>query len=169
MSGLLGSTIISDGSVISVLDLLDIVNITGPKVIQKRTIKQKESIELDGQFALIVEDAISTRKSLAQFMTDLGFKVETAKDGVEAIDKIQQQIPNIIFTYLEMQCMNGLDLTDHLRASEETKNTPVIMITSRATDNHKKEAQRIGVTEYMTKPYDEDLLLNVINKLGIIA
>ncbi len=169
MSGLLGSTIIGDGSVISVLDLLDIVNITDPQAIQKPTIKQKESVELDSQFALIVEDAISTRKSLAQFMTDLGFNVETAKDGVEAIDKIQQQLPNIILTDLEMPRMNGLELTDHLRSNEETKNTPIIMITSRATDKHKQEAQRIGVTEYMTKPYDEDLLLNIINKIGIVA
>ena len=169
MSGLLGSTIIGDGSVISVLDLLDIVNITDPNVIQKHEIKQKDSIELDSQFALIVEDAISTRKSLAQFMTDLGFKVVTAKDGVEAIDKIQQQLPSIILTDLEMPRMNGLELTDHLRSNEETKNTPIIMITSRATDKHKTEAQRIGVTEYMTKPYDEDLLLNIINKIGIAA
>ncbi len=102
-------------------------------------------------------------------MTDLGFVVLTAKDGVEAIDKIQQQLPSIIITDLEMPRMNGLELTDHLRSNVETKDTPIIMITSRATDKHKQEAIRIGVTEYMTKPYDEDLLLSMVNKYGVSA
>ncbi|QMU62085.1 MAG: response regulator [Gammaproteobacteria bacterium] len=169
MSGLLGSTIIGDGSVISVLDLLDIVNIADPSILRSRNIKKKQSEHVNNIHALIVEDAISTRKSLAQFMTDLGFNVATAKDGVEAIDIIQKQLPSIILTDLEMPRMNGLELTDHLRSNKETENTPIIMITSRATDKHKKEAHRIGVTEYMTKPYDEDILLNIINKLSITA
>ena len=169
MSGLLGSTIIGDGSVISVLDLLDIVNTADSNILTSRAIKQKQPIQVNNRHALIVEDAISTRKSLAQFMTDLGFNVATAKDGVEAIDKIQKQLPSIILTDLEMPRMNGLELTDHLRSNDETRNTPIIMITSRATDKHKQEAQRIGVTEYMTKPYDEDMLLNIINTLGVTA
>ena len=169
MTGLLGSTIIGDGSVVSVLDLLDIVNIKDTRLVQKRVIKDQVKNEHDQQIALIVEDAISTRKSLAQFMTDLGFVVLTAKDGVEAIDKIQQKIPSIIITDLEMPRMNGLELTDHLRSNVETKEIPIIMITSRATDKHKQEAKRIGVTEYMTKPYDEDLLLNMVNKYGVSA
>ena len=169
MTGLLGSTIIGDGSVVSVLDLLDVVNIKDANLAQKRTIKRQEASEHENQIALIVEDAISTRKSLAQFMTDLGFVVFTAKDGVEAIDKIQQQSPSIIITDLEMPRMNGLELTDHLRSNDETKDTPIIMVTSRATDKHKQEAKRIGVTEYMTKPYDEDLLLSMVNKYGVSA
>lgn len=169
MTGLLGSTIIGDGSVVSVLDLLDVVNIKDKKLVHKHTRARKESSDHDNQVALIVEDAISTRKSLAQFMTDLGFVVLTAKDGVEAIDKIQQQLPSIIITDLEMPRMNGLELTDHLRSNVETKDTPIIMITSRATDKHKQEAIRIGVTEYMTKPYDEDLLLSMVNKYGVSA
>ncbi len=167
MTGLLGSTIIGDGSVISVIDLLDIVNITEPSITSRRSNTDKHMQEETKHCVLIVEDAISTRKSLAQFMQDLNYKVETAKDGVEAIDKIQTLCPSIILTDLEMPRMNGLELTDHLRSNEETKNIPIIMITSRATDKHKKEAQRIGVSEYMTKPYDEDQLLNYINKLTV--
>ncbi len=169
ISGLLGSTIIGDGSVISVLDLLELVNLSDTGLEQKLNNGRQGPVTIDSQCVLIVEDAISTRKSLEQFMLDLGFKVFTAKDGVEAIDRIQHNVPSIILTDLEMPRMNGLELTDHLRSNEETKDTPIIMITSRATDKHKNEAKRIGVTEYMTKPYDEDLLLSIVNKYGVVA
>ncbi len=166
MSGLLGTTILGDGSVTSVLDMLDIISIPDPKVAIRQ--KQQPTADLHRQSVLIVEDAISTRKSLAQFMGDLGFNVETSIDGVDAIDKIQKHIPTIVITDLEMPRMNGLELTDHLRSNEITKEVPIIMITSRATDKHKKEAMRIGVNEYIIKPYDEDLLLEVVNKLVVV-
>jgi len=169
MSGLLGSTIIGDGSVISVLDLLDIINTEEHDIERIDTNRHKQTTSRSGLNALIVEDAISTRKSLAQFMQDLGFNVETAKDGVEAINKLQKQTPSIILTDLEMPRMNGLELTDHLRSNEGTQDIPIIMITSRATKKHKEEALRIGVTEYMTKPYDEDALLNHVNTLNLIS
>ncbi len=166
MSGLLGTTILGDGSVTSVLDLLDIVNTQHSDSPQAKRLQRVQAPEEIYQNALIVEDAISTRKSLAQFMSDLGFKVEVAIDGVDAIDKIQKQTPSIILTDLEMPRMNGLELTDHVRSNESTQDIPIIMITSRATDKHKQEAKRIGVNEYMTKPYDEDKLLMMVNSLS---
>ena len=168
MSGLIGTTILGDGSVTTVIDLLDIVNASDSNVLKSRINIQKQTSQDKEQHALIVEDAISTRKSLAQFMMDLGYKVDTAKDGVEAIDIIQKQLPSIILTDLEMPRMNGLEFTDHLRSNEETKDTPIIMITSRATDKHKKEATRVGVTEYMTKPFDEDKLLHLLKKVSTV-
>ena len=166
MSGLLGTTILGDGSVTSVLDLLDIVNAQHLDNIKVNVSRDSQTLEETYQNALIVEDAISTRKSLAQFMNDLGFNVEVAIDGVDAMDKIQKQTPSIILTDLEMPRMNGLELTDHVRSNESTQDIPIIMITSRATDKHKKEAKRIGVNEYMTKPYDEDNLLAMVNSLS---
>ena len=168
MSGLIGTTILGDGSVTTVIDLLDIVNLSDSNVLKSRNNVSKQTSQDKEQHALIVEDAISTRKSLAQFMMDLGYKVDTAKDGVEAIDIIEKQLPSIILTDLEMPRMNGLEFTDHLRSNEETKETPIIMITSRATEKHKKEAKRVGVTEYITKPFDEDKLLNLLKKVSTV-
>ena len=100
-------------------------------------------------------------------MHDLGFEVETAKDGVEAINQIQKQLPTIVLTDLEMPRMNGLELINHLKSNQETYDIPIIMITSRSTDKHKKEAERLGVNAYITKPYDDDQLLEVINSLAV--
>ncbi len=166
MTGLLGTTILGNGNVTSVLDLLDIVNTQHLNIVNVKRVQGLQEIEETHQHALIVEDAISTRKSLAQFMRDLGFKVEVAIDGVDAVAKIQQQIPSIILTDLEMPRMNGLELTDHVRSNDSTQDIPIIMITSRATDKHKQEAMRMGVNEYMTKPYDEDQLLTLVNSLS---
>ena len=176
ISGLLGTTILGDGSVTTVIDLVELLNtpISHTVMGDSRNITQtpQEPVQTSNEhnpYILIVEDAISTRKSLAQFMRDLGFEVRTAKDGVEAIDQIQKQLPSMVLTDLEMPRMNGLELSDHLRSNKDTENTPIVMLTSRATDKHKKEAERLGVTAYITKPYDEDQLLELIHSLGVVA
>jgi len=167
ISGILGTTILGDGSATSTIDLVELIAETDANHTKKYSKHTSQTIDETHKLALIVEDSISTRKSLAQYMSDLGFKVETAKDGVEAIDKIQKHVPALILTDLEMPRMNGLELTDHLRGIETTAETPIIMITSRATDKHKQEAINRGVNEYLTKPYDEDKLFSVIDSLNI--
>ncbi len=167
ITGLLGTTILGDGRITTVIDLIELLNTPSPHPATIDSSNQDQATQEPHPYALIVEDAISTRKSLALFMRDLGFEVVTAKDGVEAIDQIQKQLPAIILTDLEMPRMNGLELTDHLRANQETAHTPIIMITSRSTDKHKHEAERLGVSAYIIKPYDEDQLVNLINSLSV--
>ena len=76
--------------------------------------------------------------------------------------------PNILLTDLEMPRMNGLELTSHIRSNDDTKDIPIIMITSRTTEKHKQEAKSIGVNEYLTKPYVEDILLEKVQHLSIV-
>ena len=168
ITGLLGTTILGDGSVTTVIDVVELINKPSHEL-KKHADMHSEEFEEQHKLVLIVEDAISTRKSLATYMSDLGFDVVTAKDGVEAIDHIQKRKPALVLTDLEMPRMNGLELTDHLRANENTHNIPIIMITSRSTEKHKREAERIGVSAYMTKPYDEDKLLSLIQSIGVIT
>ncbi len=167
ISGLLGTTVLGDGSITTVVDLTEIIRMSSKSTSKTATTDHININDIVQKNVLIVEDAISTRKSLSLFMHDLGFNVETAIDGVDAIDKIQKQMPSLVLTDLEMPRMNGLELTKHLRSNAETADVPIVMITSRSTNKHQKEAQRIGVSEYLTKPYDEDKLLNVVNSLGI--
>ncbi len=167
ITGLLGTTILGDGRITTVIDLIELMNLPNPQALVRDSSHQDQPPQEPHPYALIVEDAISTRKSLALFMRDLGFEVVTAKDGVEAIDQIQKQLPAIVLTDLEMPRMNGLELTDHLRSNQETAHTPIIMITSRSTDKHKHEAERLGVSAYIIKPYDEDQLVNLINSLSV--
>lgn len=167
INGLQGTTILADGSVTAVIDIVELLkNVKVPSKVSHHW-KDSENKKAQDRYALIVEDAISTRKSLAQFMQDIGFSVNTAKDGVEAVQLIQKEAPSIVLTDLEMPRMNGLELTDHLRSNAETSTIPIMMITSKSTDKHKKEAKRLGVTAYITKPYDEDELLALINSFNL--
>jgi len=65
---------------------------------------------------------------------------------------------------MEMPRMNGLELTTHVRANEATQNLPIFMITSRTTEKHREQAKSAGVNAYLTKPYQDDELLGLIDK-----
>ena len=165
--GIIGATVLGNGDVAIVVDIVDLLS--HDNEIEDVSNSDNETTADSGQqnvIALIVEDSISTRKSLAEFMQDLNYEVYTAKDGVEAIELMRTHRPSILLTDLEMPRMNGLELTSHIRANKETKDIPVIMITSRTTEKHRQEAMAIGVNEYLSKPYQEDLLFEKVQQLA---
>ena len=166
--GLQGSTIFGDGDIITVVDMVDLLdNVASSRDWSKPREPVKE-MAVEENYALVVEDSISSRKAVAQFLQDLGFAVRTAKDGVEALNQIQKQTPSLVITDLEMPRMNGLELCDHLRTNKETMHLPIIMLTSKTSVKHKQEATRLGVSAFVTKPYEEDELLEIINTFRII-
>jgi chemosensory pili system protein ChpA (sensor histidine kinase/response regulator) len=65
---------------------------------------------------------------------------------------------------MEMPRMNGLELTAHVRASQETGNIPIFMITSRTTEKHREQAKAAGVDHYLTKPYQDTELLDLVDQ-----
>jgi chemosensory pili system protein ChpA (sensor histidine kinase/response regulator) len=113
---------------------------------------------------LIVDDSLSVRKSLTQLVEDAGFETMQAKDGLDAIDAMSRRRPALLLVDLEMPRMNGMELTAHIRAGEEIRDIPVIMVTSRSTDKHRQQAASVGVTQYVTKPYQDETLLKVIEQ-----
>ncbi len=159
--GVVGATILGDGSVAAVLDLTDILDVTSSQpaaVREDRTTLAKVSNSLP--IALVVDDSLSARRSMAQFVQDIGYQVYAAKDGIEAVSIIEKEVvPNVLLVDLEMPRMNGLELTAHIRAHGATQGIPVIMVTSRSTEKHRQQAEAVGVDAYLTKPYSEDELL----------
>lgn len=168
LPGIVGATILGDGSVAPVLDL--------PELLRARAAGQRlptaavqsaqsTSAVSHRQIVLAVDDSLSARRSLAQFVQDAGFEVRTARDGLEAIEIINSKRPDLVLADLEMPRMNGLELTAHLRANQTTHDLPVIMITSRSTAKHRHEAEAVGVDTYLTKPFMEDDLLEQMHRL----
>jgi chemosensory pili system protein ChpA (sensor histidine kinase/response regulator) len=98
-------------------------------------------------------------------MQDAGYQVLTARDGLDALAVLERYTPDVALIDLEMPRMNGLDLTKSMRNRPQTKNTPVVMITSRFTDRHRALAIEAGVNEFLTKPYTEEVLLGVVGAL----
>ena len=166
VTGLVGATVLGNGDVAVVVDVSDLLSQQSDIVGRLNHSRNVDLEEIHQASVLVVEDSISTRRSLAEFMQDLNYKVFTAKDGVEAVEIMRQHVPNIVLTDLEMPRMNGLELTSYVRSHDETKDIPIIMLTSRTTEKHKREAKSIGVNEYLTKPFVEDILLEKVQNLS---
>lgn len=165
--GIEGATILGDGSIAPVLDLPGLIRTSTSKEFSpliEQQLAEAENIK-DNLLALIVDDSLSARRSLAEFVKDIGYDVVMARDGIEAIEVIEDKMPDIILVDLEMPRMNGLELTSHLRSKSDTKNIPIIMITSRSTEKHREMADSAGVNAYVTKPFSEDELLENIQSL----
>lgn len=162
--GIIGATILGDGSAAPVIDVQHLVlalQQTGAQGhllhnTRDKILHQPSSVK---PMALVVDDSLSTRRSLAQFVSDMGMDVCTAKDGFEAVDILHTQMPSVILVDMEMPRMNGLEFTAHVRANETTRHIPVIMITSRNTEKHRSLARAAGVDNYLNKPFSEDELL----------
>ncbi len=159
--GVIGASILDDGSIAAVLDVQELLEKSSLwSEIDLTQLGQSKTDNLPS--ALVVDDSLSARRSLEQFVGDLGFSVMAARDGQEAIEMIQNRVPDIVLTDMEMPRVNGIELTEFIRANADTKKTPVVMITSRSTSKHKLLATSKGVDKYITKPYSEDELTETI-------
>ena len=111
---------------------------------------------------LVVDDSLTVRKITGRALAREGYNVVVAKDGIEALEKMQSATPDVIITDVEMPRMDGFDLTRNVRADPRLKDLPVIMITSRTAEKHRKHAAELGVNVFLGKPYEERELLEHI-------
>ncbi len=111
---------------------------------------------------MVVDDSLTVRKITGRLLEREGYRVITAKDGVDALEQLLTATPDVIIADIEMPRMDGFDLTRNVRADKRLKNVPIIMITSRTAEKHQRYAEEVGVNHYLGKPYDEDILLGLI-------
>ncbi|HSV52351.1 MAG TPA: response regulator [Burkholderiaceae bacterium] len=159
--GVAGLSILGDGGVAVNLDLAHLLA-AGTQSTVVRSIAKVEAPQRELPGVLIVDDALSVRTSLLQLVQDAGFRAEAARDGIDAIDTLCSFKPDVVLTDLEMPNMNGVELTSHLRGRDDLKGLPIIMITSRSQDKHRRLAEQAGVDVYITKPYNDGELLQTI-------
>ncbi len=112
---------------------------------------------------LVVDDSLSNRKALSLMLEPIGYEVMTAVDGADALQKVEQQNFALIITDLEMPNINGIELSKALRHQDKTRDIPIIMVTSRSTEKHRKLADEVGINAYLTKPVGLDQLSNSID------
>jgi chemosensory pili system protein ChpA (sensor histidine kinase/response regulator) len=115
---------------------------------------------------MIVDDSLTVRKITTRLLTRVGYEVVTAKDGVDALEKLVDMVPDVMLLDVEMPRMDGFELTKQLRRDSKTKNLPIIMITSRTAEKHRNYAFELGVNEYLGKPYQENELLENIARFA---
>jgi chemosensory pili system protein ChpA (sensor histidine kinase/response regulator) len=174
--GIAGATVLGDGSIMPIGDVLELIEIAqGKRTIEigfnilagTGNIKQTpvESIQQE-PMVLVVDDSITVRELLSMSFNKLGYRVEQARDGQEAWDKLRGGLEcDMIFSDIEMPRMNGLELLSNLHQDSKLKSVPVAMLTSRGADKHRQIANDLGAKAYLTKPYTEKDLMDVAKHL----
>jgi chemosensory pili system protein ChpA (sensor histidine kinase/response regulator) len=160
--GIAGATILGDGRIVIILDM-------GSLVRSEWRAKASETAVLDQRdrrtFALVVDDSITVRRVTQRLLERNGMRVLTAKDGVDAISLLQDNLPDIILLDIEMPRMDGYEVAAHVRNDPRLKDIPIVMITSRVSEKHRARAIELGVDDYLGKPYQESQLLDAIEPL----
>jgi len=159
--GISGATILGDGRIILILDIHALVR-TGAPVVEIK--KAAPTPSDDRPLALVVDDSITVRRVTERFLHRSGLRVETAKDGLDAIAVMRDHKPDVILLDIEMPRMDGYEFASHVRNDPRIADVPIIMITSRVGDKHRARAIELGVNDYLGKPYQDAQLLEAIRR-----
>ncbi|MGA8864110.1 MAG: response regulator [Gallionella sp.] len=172
ITGTVGAVILGNGAVAPVVDLVELLRTPGQRQQHGHLPSAgAQALPVSGEdsagalTALVVDDSLSARRAASAVMQDAGYQVRTAIDGLEAVNMLQRFVPSVILVDMEMPRMNGIEMTAHVRDSARTKDIPVIMITSRTTEKHRKMCMDAGVDVYLTKPYSDDMLIDHVQRL----
>ncbi|HEY5323868.1 MAG TPA: response regulator, partial [Caldimonas sp.] len=118
---------------------------------------------------LVVDDSLTVRRVTQRLLVREGYRVTLAKDGLDALERLAEEVPQVVLSDIEMPRMDGFDLVRNLRADARWRALPVIMITSRIAQKHKDHATELGVDHYLGKPYSEEDLLALIARYTAAA
>ena len=113
---------------------------------------------------MVVDDSVTVRRVTQRLLQRAGYRVVLAADGLQALEKLQEERPSVVLSDIEMPRMDGFDLVRNIRADTQLKDMPIIMITSRIAEKHRVYAQELGVDHYLGKPYPEDELMRLVKQ-----
>jgi chemosensory pili system protein ChpA (sensor histidine kinase/response regulator) len=165
--GVAGATVLGDGRIVLILNPVQLtyreaeIPIVTAKAVETAmpVVEQKPST---APIIMVVDDSLTVRKITSRLLSREGYEVITAKDGVEALQELQESKPTVMLVDIEMPRMDGFELTKNVRGDANTANIPIIMITSRTAEKHRNYAKELGVDVYLGKPYQEEELLGYI-------
>jgi chemosensory pili system protein ChpA (sensor histidine kinase/response regulator) len=175
--GVAGATVLGDGRIMPIADVLELIDLsmgrlrkdvntslwgeqTGGDLAQEAPAAKSEPM------VLIVDDSITVRELLSMTFNKVGYRVEQARDGQEAWEKLRSGLPcDIVFCDIEMPRMDGLELLSRIQKDPNLKQLPIAMLTSRGADRHRQMAASLGASGYFTKPYLEEALLDAAQRM----
>lgn len=168
--GIEGATITGEGSIVLIINPL--------KLLQREQVREllssgpmaaMDSTDIHpsatAPVVMIVDDSLTVRKVTSRLLERQGYEILIAKDGVGALQLLRETIPAIMLVDIEMPHMDGFELIRTVRNNPELQAIPIIIISSRTAEKHRKVAEELGVNVFMGKPYQEDELLQHIERL----
>ncbi|HEX4328309.1 MAG TPA: response regulator, partial [Burkholderiales bacterium] len=184
VSGIAGATVLGTGQIVLILNPVPLALQISAAVAAQSEQQRLDAPELAAQAAaptmgvanaagpastaplvMVVDDSLTVRKITTRLLAREKYEVATAKDGVDALEQLQDLMPDVMLVDIEMPRMDGFDLTRNIRGDAKLKHIPIIMITSRTAEKHRNYAMEIGVNVFLGKPYQEEELLEHIGQL----
>jgi chemosensory pili system protein ChpA (sensor histidine kinase/response regulator) len=181
MPGLAGMTLLASGTVALIYNPVALATLYGESA-RAATQQSLASAQLPATpvlnaadsavaaapLVLVVDDSLTVRRVTQRLLVREGYRVTLAKDGLEALERLAEEKPQIVLSDIEMPRMDGFDLVRNIRGDARLRDLPVIMITSRIAQKHREYAAELGVDHYLGKPYSEEDLLALISRYTAI-
>ncbi|HEY9880415.1 MAG TPA: response regulator [Leptolyngbyaceae cyanobacterium] len=176
-TGIAGATVLGDGRVMPIADVLELIDLSMGRVrrdpaasLWSQPDEDLPAVEATPAQAeptvLIVDDSITVRELLSMSFNKVGYRVEQARDGQEAWEKLRSGLPcDLVFCDIEMPRMDGLELLSRMQKDGALSQIPIAMLTSRGADRHRQMAVDLGAKGYFTKPYLEEMLLDAAQRM----
>jgi chemotaxis protein histidine kinase CheA/CheY-like chemotaxis protein len=174
--GIAGATVLGDGRIVAIGDVLELIDLATGRLRKETggTLWDESGDRAAAEAAedkaeptvLIVDDSITVRSLLSITFEKAGYRVEEARDGKEAWEKMKSGLPcDIVFCDIEMPRMDGLELLSRMQKDSVLCELPIAMLTSRGADRHRQMAYSLGAKGYFTKPYLEEQLLDAAGRM----
>jgi chemotaxis protein histidine kinase CheA/ActR/RegA family two-component response regulator len=173
--GIAGATVLGDGRIMPIADVLELIDLSmgrirrdsGSSLWTKDDVPTAEAPPTKSEpTVLIVDDSITVRELLSMTFNKVGYRVEQARDGQEAWEKLRSGLPcDLVFCDIEMPRMDGLELLSRIQKDASLADLPIAMLTSRGADRHRQMAITLGAKGYFTKPYLEEALLDAAQRM----
>ncbi|MGP1385967.1 MAG: response regulator [Thainema sp.] len=173
--GVAGATVLGDGRIMPIADVLELIDLSmgrirrdaGSSIWEQMAQPPVEEEETHAEpTVLIVDDSITVRELLSMSFNKVGYRVEQARDGQEAWEKLRSGLPcDLVFCDIEMPRMDGLELLSRMQKDPALQKLPIAMLTSRGADRHRQMAVDLGASGYFTKPYLEEALLDAAKRM----
>ncbi|MGB5596767.1 MAG: response regulator [Crocosphaera sp.] len=175
--GFAGCTILGDGRVVPLVDVMGLLHWLNdepspssfnPKLSPTIADLEEQFTDKNSPTVMVVDDSINVRRFLALTLEKAGYRVEQAKDGQDALEKLQGGLGStvqLVISDIEMPRLDGYGLLSHLKSDLVCQHLPVIMLTSRSGDKHRQLAMNLGASAYFSKPFKETNLLATIQQL----
>lgn len=176
-TGIAGATVLGDGRVMPIADVLELIDLSMGRVRRDPAVSLWSQTDDDRPLivetpaqaeptVLIVDDSITVRELLKMSFNKVGYRVEQARDGQEAWEKLRSGLPcDLVFCDIEMPRMDGLELLSRMQKDSVLCQVPIAMLTSRGADRHRQMAVDLGAKGYFTKPYLEEMLLDAAQRM----
>lgn len=161
-----GATILGSGKVVMILDIPSIIHSAEGGVVRQSALKPKVVAGKKKKTILLAEDTLTTAMLEKNILESVGYAVVIARDGKEALDKALQEKFDLVISDILMPRMDGFEFVTRLRKEKNYKEIPIIIVTTRESDEDKRKGMEAGANAYLLKSdFTSEGLLETMERL----